>query len=452
MEKAKNMEKVKYTGEVKMELEEIITKIVGETGMEEEEVQARIEEKQKELGGLITPIGAAHIIANEVGINLLEGTSKTNDLKIENIIPGMGSVDVVGRVIRIFPAREFERKDKSTGRVASVILADETGSIRVVFWDKHVKLLDEGKIEEGDVLRIRKAYTKENINGEAEIHLGLRARVIVNPEDVSKDEMPLPEARVKKINELEEGMSSVDVLVRVLRIYDVKEFEREDKTKGKVVNFLVGDETGVARLVLWDDDVAMVEDDRIKEGDVLKILRGYVKLRFGEPEVNVGKYGKIVINPGEEVEAVEGVSESIWAEAERKKIRELKEGERAEIRGALLDVYESLRVFDRKDGKGMVINAVIDDGTGSMRAAFYDNMAEILLNITLAEALEGDVEEKLRKRRKELLGREVIATVSVRHNDFTGREELVVHDINLNPDPKKEAEELLKEAKLLEGE
>jgi replication factor A1 len=451
VEKAKNMEAVNIGG-ITMELEEIIKKIVGDTGMKEEEVQARIDEKQKELGGLVTPIGAAHIIANEAGINLLEGLSKEKDLKVENIIPGMGRVDVVGRVTRIFPAREFERKDKSTGRVASAILADETGSIRVVFWDKYVDLLEEGKIDEGDVLRIKKAYTKENINGEPEVHLGIRARVIINPKDVAGDEMPLPEGRRKKINELEGGMGSIDLVVRVLRIYDVREFEREDKTRGKVVNLQVGDETGAARLVLWDEDVSLVEDGKIAEGDVLKIIRGYVKLRFGEPEVNVGRYGKVVINPGEEVGETPGVRVTLAGGGGRKRISDLHEGDKGEVRGALVEVYENLKVFDRKDGKGMVVNAVVDDGTGSMRAAFYDKMAEALLNITLAEATEGDVEEKIRKRRKEILGREVVVTVSVRHNDFTGREELLVLDLNLNPDPKKEAEELLKEVKLMEGE
>jgi hypothetical protein len=38
------------------------------------------------------------------------------------------------------------------------------------------------------------------------------------------------------------------------------------------------------------------------------------------------------------------------------------------------------------------------------------------------------------------------------HSDFSGRGELIVDDINLNPDPKIEVENLLKEAKLREKE
>ncbi len=431
-----------------MELEEVIAKIVSETGMAEEEVRGKIEAKQEELGGLVTPMGAAHIIANEAGISILEGLSKSNELKIENIIPDMSSVDVVGRVTRIFPVREFEKADKTKGRVASLILADETGTVRVVFWGKDVALLED-KLEEGDVLRIREGYTKENINGEAEVHMGVRARAIINPKDVAKEDLPLPEQMKKKIAELGDGMSSVDVVCRVLRIYEVREFEREDKTRGKVVNLVVGDETGVAMLVLWNEDAGIIENGQIEEGDVIKVKKGYVKVRYEEPEINVGKYGKLVVNPPDE-EVGQIPETSLAAGVMRKSISELKDGETAEIRGALVEVYDNITLFDKAEGRGMVINAVIDDGTANMRAAFYDKMAEALLNITLAEACEGDVQDKILERRGAILGREVVATVRVKHSDFTGRNELVVQDLNLSPDPKQEGEGLLKEVKSLE--
>jgi replication factor A1 len=431
---------------MKMEIEEIIKKIAGETGVEEEDLRERIEKKQKELGGLITLEGAAHIVANEVGINLFEEISARPELKIENIIPGMNSVDLVGRVMRVFEPREFDREDGSKGKVCSLILGDETGTIRTVFWGKDVALIEEGKVEEGKLLRIKEGYTKENINGEPEIHIGMRTRVIPNPKDLKEEDMPLPEDRKKRISELEEGMSSVDVVCKVLRIFEPREFDREDGTKGKVVNLIVGDETGRSRLVFWDEDVGLVEKGQIKEGDVIKVKKGYVKMRFGEPEVNVGRYGKVVLNPSEEIGEV---PEFAPPEITRKEMKDLKVGERAEIRGALVEVYENLKIFDRDDGKGMVINAVIDDGTASMRAAFYDKMAEALLNMPMQKALEGDVSEDISQRRKKILGREVVAVVRVKHSDFSGRDELVVEDINLNPDPKAEAEDLLKEARLI---
>jgi|Deesub1362A_J573_1020465.scaffolds.fasta_scaffold00051_124 replication factor A1 len=427
-----------------MDIADIIRKISEETNIEEKEIKVKIENKQKELGGLITIEGAAHIVANEMGINLFESISKKPELKIENIIPGMNSVDIIGRVMRVFEPKEFEKEDGSRGRVCSIILGDDTGTIRTVFWGKDVSLIERGDIEEGKILRIRDGYTKENINGEPELHIGIRTRVIPNPKDVDDKEIPLPEERKKKIADLTEDTSSVDVVCKIIRIYEPREFERDDDTKGKVVNLIVGDETGRGKLVLWDEDVALVEEGRIKEGDTIKVKRGYVKMRFQEPEINVGRYGKIVLNPEEEIGEV---PEESPAEITRKNMSDLSVGEKAEIRGALVEVYENLKIFDRDDGKGMVINAVIDDGTAAMRAAFYDRMAEILLNMPLKKALESDITEEISQRRKQLLGKEVIAIVRVIHNEFSGRAELVVEDINLNPDPKVEAEILLKEAK-----
>ncbi len=428
-----------------MELTAIVARISGESGLEEGEVMARIKRKQEELGGLITPEGAAHVVANEIGINLFEGASKTHELKVENVIPGMNSVDILGRVSRIYPPKEFTKKDGAKGRVCSLFLGDETGAIRVVLWDKDVALVEEGKIKEDTVLRIKGGYTRESMNGEAEIHIGNRGRVIPDPTDVKKEDIPLPEERRKRVAELKEGTQNIDLVCRVLRVDGVREFEREDKSRGRVANLVVGDETGVCRAVLWDEDAGLVEGGQIKEGSTIKIRKGYVKVRFEEPEINVGRYGKVVLNPPE---AVGEVPECPPSRAPRREMKDLREGERAEARGALVEIYDNITLFDRKGGgKGMVVNGVIDDGTANMRVAFYDRMAEVLLDTNLQKVLEGIPQEVVAKRREELIGREVVAVVSVRHSAFSGRDELVVHDLDLEPDPKAIARGLLREGK-----
>ncbi|NOZ76896.1 MAG: hypothetical protein GXO65_04320 [Euryarchaeota archaeon] len=426
-----------------MELDELVSKISSESGKTEDEIRKLIEEKREELGGLITPEGAAHVVANGLGINLFRDLPVHRELKVESIIPGMKNVDITGRVVRIFPPKEFERKGGEKGRLCSLILGDDTGTIRTVFWGDAVAMIDNGEIAEDSILRIRGGYTRENLNGEAELHIGSRTRVIPNPEDVDPGTVPAPREREKTISELEEGLSGVDVTCRVLRVYEIREFEREGQDPGRVVNLRVGDETGTARLVLWDEDVALVEKGQVNEGDVVKAKNAYVKAGFGEPEIHIGRHGKLVPKTDAEIGDVPD-----WdGEARRRKMAELKAGDRAEVRGAIVEIYDSIRVFDRKDGsKGMVINGVIDDGTG---AAFYDKMAEVLTGITLQQAQEGDVSALLEERRKVLMGREVVATVTVRHSEFSGRDELVVHELDTNPDPRQEVKIMLKEAKAL---
>ncbi len=422
----------------------MVAKISSESGRTEDEIRDMIEEKREELGGLITPEGAAHVVANGLGINLFKGVSLHKELKIESIIPGMKSVDITGKVVRVFPPREFDRKDGTKGKVCSLILGDETGTIRTVFWGDDVSLIEDGKIAEGGILRIRAGYTKENLNGEAELHIGSRTRVIPNPGDIEPESIPVSKDMEKSISELEEGMGGVDVICKVLRIYEVRQFEREGQAPGRVVNLRVGDETGTARLVLWDEDVALVEKGQIREGEVIKANNAYVKFRYDEPEIHIGRHGKVTLKP----EASIGDIPGWYGEVTRKRMEELRTGDRAEIRGALVEVYDNLRIFDKKDGSmGMVINCLIDDGTACMRAAFYDKMAEVLTGLTLQQVTDGDITSELEERRKFLLGREIVATVSTRHSDFSGRDELVVQELDLSPDPRQEARMMMEEAK-----
>src|SRR3989338_1785401 len=111
---------------IKIHLSQIIEKIKEKSALTEEEINSRIKQKMEQLSGLISEEGAAHIIANELGIKLFEAVS--GKLQIKNILAGMRDVEVTGKVQQIFPINEFQRKDGSPGKVANIIIADETGS------------------------------------------------------------------------------------------------------------------------------------------------------------------------------------------------------------------------------------------------------------------------------------------------------------------------------------
>jgi len=55
---------------IKIPLPEILKKIESKTGMNEAEIRAKIEQKIKDLSGMVSEEGAAHIIANSLGIKL----------------------------------------------------------------------------------------------------------------------------------------------------------------------------------------------------------------------------------------------------------------------------------------------------------------------------------------------------------------------------------------------
>jgi len=96
-------------------------------------------------------------------LNLLKEVSK--DLKIENIISGMRSVNVKGKITKVFEPREFEKNGK-TGKVASIVISDETGRIRMSLWDEQVKFIED--LKEGENIEVINGYTKANNMGNCE--------------------------------------------------------------------------------------------------------------------------------------------------------------------------------------------------------------------------------------------------------------------------------------------
>src|ERR1041385_3396495 len=99
---------------IRIPLPDVLARLREKTGLSDTDLLAKIDAKCAALSGLISKEGAAHIIANELGVKLLESTGKIKDL-----LPGMRSAEVLGRVTQIYEIRDFQRADGSAGKVGS---------------------------------------------------------------------------------------------------------------------------------------------------------------------------------------------------------------------------------------------------------------------------------------------------------------------------------------------
>src|SRR3989338_6867593 len=145
--------------------EGLIQKICEHANLTEEKVRELIQEKRNELSGLVSEEGAAYIVGRELGLNLLKDEKRL--LKVGNVVPGIKTLDIVAKVVRVFEPREFEKEGKK-GAVQSLILGDETGTIRMPLWNEEIKLLENLGIKEGDVVKISGGFAKLDYKGQAE--------------------------------------------------------------------------------------------------------------------------------------------------------------------------------------------------------------------------------------------------------------------------------------------
>lgn len=205
---------------IKIPLSTIIEKIKEKVNLSEEEINSKIKQKMDQLSGLISKEGAAHIIANELGIKLFEEIS--GKLQIKNILAGMRNVETIGKIQQIYEINEFQRQDGSTGKVANLIIADETGSIRIVLWGSQTDALKN--IKERDIVKIISGYTREN-NNRIEIHLNEKSKLEINPEGETIKETKQYVSTRKKINELEENDNDIELLGTIVQVFEPRFFE-----------------------------------------------------------------------------------------------------------------------------------------------------------------------------------------------------------------------------------
>ncbi|MEI7960891.1 MAG: OB-fold nucleic acid binding domain-containing protein [archaeon] len=126
--------------------------------------------------------------------------------KISDLVSGMNGVNLIGRIMRKFPCKEFESGERK-GKLCSFQIGDESAVVRVTAWNEKAEEME--KYNEGDAVEVLGAYTKEGRFG-IELHLGYSAQItqtekaVPNIIEILKEQM-----KEKKINELTDGENAV---------------------------------------------------------------------------------------------------------------------------------------------------------------------------------------------------------------------------------------------------
>ncbi len=92
-----------------------------------------------------------------------------------------------------------------------------------------------------------------------------------------------------QIKDLKPKQGNVDVTVDVIDVSDPREFQKFGKP-GKVATAIAKDETGDIKLTLWNEDI-----ERVKAGDKIHIVNGYVSEWQGEMQLTTGRLGKLEV-------------------------------------------------------------------------------------------------------------------------------------------------------------
>lgn len=340
----------------KVPLNEIIDKIQEKTGLDRNTVSAKVKEKMEELTGLVSEEGAAHILANEYGVKLLEGI-ENNRLCIGNIIPDLRNVSIIGRVISQSEVKEWNKGEKK-GKLATLLIGDETGKIRVVLWNEVASSIENNDMR-GKVILLKYMASRDS-NGTVELHSKATSKIEINPQ--TKDAEKIPEFEIKEEQQFKKSSN----------------FEYVKK------------------------ELSYASDSELIETKVI-VVQVFDRLVFFEtcPEC-------------------------------RKRANRSNGGWSCGTHNFQTPVYS------------MVLNAIVDDGSESMRCTFFGNQAETFLGMDINTARTKFPEKLTNEELRNLLGKEFWVKGKINYNSQFDRKELQVRNIT-NVDYISEAKKIISE-------
>ncbi|MBN1785773.1 MAG: hypothetical protein JW825_02135 [Candidatus Methanofastidiosa archaeon] len=265
------------------------------------------------------------------------------------------------------------------------------------------------------------------------------------------------------IEGLQPGLSNLSLLVKVIKLYDEKEFQRGDR-KGKRQSILLGDQTGKVFLTLWDREVDQYYN-KVHNGNILRLLDIVSSQGPSGVQLGLGPKGRLVV---EDEKKYKDLMISSKRQITRKHLDEISPGDRSiEIRATISNLYR-LTTYDScpecnrglikttnnyyycehcktrtTPNKSMVIEIGLDDGYGHSRAIFFGDSAAELIS-EAPDSVARDVQsfldagfnpknvglEYLMENKPDLLGREILISGSVNETEFKG---LVINVFDVKP-------------------
>ena len=246
----------------------------------------QLEVERTKTAGLLSDETLLRLIATKLGVQISQTIFQpSNIISSGRLFAGLYDVNVAGRLIAVFPVKTFSGEEKS-GKLATLMLGDNDGLLRVVLWNEKAELVEKGELRVGQAVRLLHGYTRDDRYGKTELHLGTKSLI----EQVSSEETveyPPLEQFTTKISSLNPNLGNVHLTGVVKAVFGKTGFTRNNDSDGVVMRFALRDDSGETTVVVWNEKVDELEK-LLRESTHLLLVNARVKeAKGGTVEVHV---------------------------------------------------------------------------------------------------------------------------------------------------------------------
>jgi ssDNA-binding replication factor A large subunit len=473
-------------------LRKAIEKIAKDEKISIEDAQKRFDEmvqdEIKKFSGLMSESGAKSLVIKGLGVKQEIPLAKPETRKIRDITPELYNITVVGRIVDIGEIREVTTKRGDT-KVVNITIADETGSIPSALWGANAVLVESGKINVNDIIKIKKCKSQEeNFKTKYDVNISIMkvSEIDINPPDVDGSKFPKKETILGNAEELStiDAYKDATFVGRLTKLFGEP---KETKFGSYYIGGILSDETGDITFNIYEKEKEKLEAYDLKEGEIYEMTDMSVR----DPWMD-GTYANLVKRDESTIVAMKVEDESKYPEkpsitggtAKRKTLERVESGDFVKIIGTVYDLTTDYitknfyrKICPHKDCKkgisiesdeqteimkcrkhGQVdkfdvdayVGGRISDGTSEIGFRAYGNPATMMLGIQLEDITKGGYDQSLesfvRNVKGVIEGNIYCLTGRVSENPNDGKLGMMVSTcdkINIEEEEPKEAQKIL---------
>ena len=178
------------------------------------------------------------------------------------------------------------------------------------------------------------------------------------------------------LKDLYAGAKEVSLETRVLNLSPPKQFSRKDGSTFDLRTMTVYDAGSTASVKLWDEKANLPGIENLKPGDLIKIIKAYVKSDLdGSPTINIGS--------GSNIETVDTESQIPMIDKITKDISELQEGQKdLVISGTIDGIISGMQFTNSRGQPGTALRMRLKGKDGSaMRVVLWGKDESLIPNM-----------------------------------------------------------------------
>ena len=354
-----------------MTTQDIINEILAKNPeVSQTQILEKVQAEKVRTGGLLDDQTLLRLIAAKYGVSVQQNEIHNDGtLSTSRLFAGLNNVTVAGHVIAVFPAKSFE--GEKPGKFATIMVADHDGIIRVVLWNDKAELVEKNELKVGQTIRLLHGYTRPDLYGKVELHLGGKSQIEVEPPEKAI-EYPTIDKFASKISSLSKTAGNVQLSGTVKAILGLTKFTRNDQSDGTVMRFTLADHSGEVTVVAWNEKALELE----------KNLKTNASLQLGNAKV------KETQNGGLEVHVDFTSFLNIQASAMQFiKIANLIENLNANVEGIVSTILEIKEVTTAKGEAVKLMVFELKDESGTVKVSAWRQHAESLNGLKIGDKL-----------------------------------------------------------------